>query len=213
MLTAEAEKGLKRGHRRSPSVVTEDEFVEIDLQMLGAHAAVGAAEPGREVRDRPICAWRGRVGVAVTFGFGRTVGMIVEALARRCARSLPLPVLPFSTPPISNSSTSESRLQSEATIAPRTICSIVHAVSYRLSASWRCNCRADIPEVRVAIRYAAQNHNRRATIGYASRPRTEGTRTPPAIDTQTDNQGMRARPRTTPGARKLIAGNPISGYT
>ena len=50
MLTAETEKGLKRGHRRSSSVVTEDELVEVDLQMLGARAAVGAAEPAEPIR-------------------------------------------------------------------------------------------------------------------------------------------------------------------
>lgn len=72
MLAAETEKCLKRSHRRASSVVTEDELVEVDLQMLGAHASVGAAEPGLEVRDRPVRPRQDRVGVAVTFGFGLT---------------------------------------------------------------------------------------------------------------------------------------------
>ena len=38
------------------------------------------------------------------------------------------------------------------------LCSIVHAVSYRLRPSWRCNCSAETPGVEVLIRYAAQNH-------------------------------------------------------
>ena len=46
MLTAETEERVKRGHRRVSSGLTEDELVEVDLQMLSAHAAVGAAEPG-----------------------------------------------------------------------------------------------------------------------------------------------------------------------
>ena len=70
MLTAETEKGLKRGHRRASSVVTEDELVEVDLQVLGAHAAVGAAEPGLEVRDLPVRPRQDGVGVAVAFAFG-----------------------------------------------------------------------------------------------------------------------------------------------
>ena len=50
MLTAETEEGVKRGHRRVSSGVTDDELVEVDLQMLSAHAAVGAAEPGGPIR-------------------------------------------------------------------------------------------------------------------------------------------------------------------
>ena len=73
VLTAETEEGLKRGHRRASSVVTEDELVEVDLQVLGAHAAVGPAEPGLEVRDRPVRPRQDRVGVAVTFSLNPPV--------------------------------------------------------------------------------------------------------------------------------------------
>jgi hypothetical protein len=47
-----------------------------------------------------------------------------------------------------------------ATIARRSLCSIIHAVSWRLIPSWRCSCLAEIPGWWVAARYAAQNHRR-----------------------------------------------------
>jgi hypothetical protein len=38
----EAEQGLEGGHRCASAVVAEDELVEVDLQVLGRHATVGA---------------------------------------------------------------------------------------------------------------------------------------------------------------------------
>ena len=89
MLTAETEEGLKRGHRRASSVVTEDELVEVDLQVLGAHAAVGAAEPALEVQDRPVRPRQDGVGVGVAFGFGLAARAVAEALAHQFRVALP----------------------------------------------------------------------------------------------------------------------------
>jgi hypothetical protein len=44
------------------------------------------------------------------------------------------------------------------TIAQRSLCSIIHAVSYLAMPSYRVNCTAEIPGVAVVTRYAAQNH-------------------------------------------------------
>ena len=40
----------------------------------------------------------------------------------------------------------------ELTIARRNLCSIIHAVSYRRSASWRCRRSAETPRLSVVIR-------------------------------------------------------------
>jgi hypothetical protein len=53
-LTAEAEQGLEGGHGRPASVEAEDELVEVDLQMLGGDALVGALQPALEVADGSV---------------------------------------------------------------------------------------------------------------------------------------------------------------
>jgi len=46
MKRSEAEQGLEGGHWCVATVVAEDELVEVDLQMVGRDAAVGALKPG-----------------------------------------------------------------------------------------------------------------------------------------------------------------------
>jgi hypothetical protein len=55
---AEAEQGLEGGEWGAAAVVPEDELVEVDLEVLGRDAAVGALEPGLEIRDRSVGSWQ-----------------------------------------------------------------------------------------------------------------------------------------------------------
>ena len=61
----EAEQGLKGRHRRAAAVVAKDELVEVDLQTIGRDAAVGALQPGLQVRGGAVGARQKllRVGV------------------------------------------------------------------------------------------------------------------------------------------------------
>jgi len=51
---SKSEQRLERGHRCASSVVTKYKLVEVHLQMLGGSTAVGALEPGLEVRDGAV---------------------------------------------------------------------------------------------------------------------------------------------------------------
>ena len=53
-MAAETEQGLKRSHRGPSPVEPKDKLVEVDLQMLGGHALVGALQPALEVVDGPV---------------------------------------------------------------------------------------------------------------------------------------------------------------
>lgn len=55
-----AEQCLKRGHRGLAPVVAEDEFIEIDLQLMAPDAVVGPDEPLLHVADRPMSGWQDR---------------------------------------------------------------------------------------------------------------------------------------------------------
>ena len=65
MQCPEAEQGLEGGHRRASAVVAEDELVEIDLQVLGRDAAVGALKPRLQVRGGAVGARQELLGVGV----------------------------------------------------------------------------------------------------------------------------------------------------
>src|SRR5215208_5599263 len=52
----EAEQRLEGGHRGAAAVVAKDELVEVDLQVLGRGAPVGALKPGLEVGERAVSA-------------------------------------------------------------------------------------------------------------------------------------------------------------
>src|SRR5215471_4021783 len=54
MLCAQAQQGLEGGHGGVAAVVPEGELVQVDLQVLGRGAVVGAGDPGFEVGDRPV---------------------------------------------------------------------------------------------------------------------------------------------------------------
>ena len=42
---AEAEQGLERSHRLPPAIVAKDEFIEINLELIAAHAMIGSGQP------------------------------------------------------------------------------------------------------------------------------------------------------------------------
>src|SRR5207249_6842826 len=46
--------------------VAEDELVEVDLEVLGRDAVVGALEPGLQVRERSVGAWQHPLAVGKT---------------------------------------------------------------------------------------------------------------------------------------------------
>ena len=54
MLCAQAQQSLEGGHGGVAAVVPEGELVQVDLQVLGRGAVVGAGDPGFEVGDRPV---------------------------------------------------------------------------------------------------------------------------------------------------------------
>src|SRR5271166_5716829 len=56
----EAEQGLERSHRGLAPVVAEDEFIEINLQLMAPDAVVGPDEPLLQVADRPVNGWEDR---------------------------------------------------------------------------------------------------------------------------------------------------------
>ena len=55
MLGPQSEQGLETGHRVAPPVPAEDELVEVDRELVRAHAAVRTEEPGLRVRDDAKC--------------------------------------------------------------------------------------------------------------------------------------------------------------
>ena len=51
---AQAEQGLERRHRRSPSIMAEHKLVEVHLQLRAADAVVRADQPLLEVANRAV---------------------------------------------------------------------------------------------------------------------------------------------------------------
>jgi len=60
--------------------VTEDELVEIDLQVLGRDTVVGALQPSLEVGERAMRAWQQPVAIRVASALSMRLG--IEAGAR-----------------------------------------------------------------------------------------------------------------------------------
>ena len=60
MCGSEAEQGLKSGHRCLPSIVTENELIQVNLELLATHAVVGADQPLLQVPNGPIRQWHHR---------------------------------------------------------------------------------------------------------------------------------------------------------
>ena len=63
---SETERGLERGHRLPPAIMAKDEFVEINLKLITAHAVISFDQPLLQVvrglpkapRTWPLCAAR-----------------------------------------------------------------------------------------------------------------------------------------------------------
>ena len=53
-MCAPAEQGLEGGHGGVAAVVPEGELIEVDLQVLGRGAVMGAGDPGLEAGNRPV---------------------------------------------------------------------------------------------------------------------------------------------------------------
>ena len=92
MQCAEPEQRLEGGHRGAAAVVAEDELVEVDLQVLGRDAAMGAVHPGLEVGDRAVGAGqqllaRARRGACAGGGRSRARPGRCSRSSRRCGRS------------------------------------------------------------------------------------------------------------------------------
>jgi len=60
MSSSQAKQGLKSGHRCLAAIVAKNELIEIDLQLLAAHAMVSADQPLLQVPDGLIGHWRHR---------------------------------------------------------------------------------------------------------------------------------------------------------
>jgi hypothetical protein len=52
---SETEQGLERGHRLPPAIVTKDEFVEINLELITAYAVIGSDQPLLQVANSAVC--------------------------------------------------------------------------------------------------------------------------------------------------------------
>src|SRR6266536_4178229 len=52
---AKAEQGLKSRHRLPASIVSENELVQIHLQLRAADTVIGADQPVLEIPDRAVC--------------------------------------------------------------------------------------------------------------------------------------------------------------
>lgn len=51
---SETEQGRERGHRLPPAIMAKDEFVEINLKLIAAHAVIGSVQPLLQVADGAI---------------------------------------------------------------------------------------------------------------------------------------------------------------
>ena len=84
---SEPEERLEAGQWGAAPVVAEDELVEVDRQVLGRDAVMGALQPGLQVRDRAMRAWQeklaiGKAGALLT-------RLVIEACAAQAAVALP----------------------------------------------------------------------------------------------------------------------------
>src|SRR5712691_554169 len=52
---SETEQGLERGHRLPPAIMAKDEFVEINLKLITAHAVIGSDQPLLQVANGAVC--------------------------------------------------------------------------------------------------------------------------------------------------------------
>ena len=59
---SETEQGLERGHRLPPAIMAKDEFVEINLELITAHAMIGSDQPLLQVANGAVCQRHYRLG-------------------------------------------------------------------------------------------------------------------------------------------------------
>src|SRR5487761_165640 len=50
-----AEQGLERSHRCPATVVTENELIQVNLELMPAHAVIGSNQPLLQVANRAVC--------------------------------------------------------------------------------------------------------------------------------------------------------------
>ena len=66
--SSKAKESLESGHGLPPAVVSEDELVELDLELTTADAMVGANQPLLEVTDGSVGQGHDRLGTLAQFG-------------------------------------------------------------------------------------------------------------------------------------------------
>ena len=64
----ESKQGLERGHGLPPTIVAKDKFVEINLQLIAAHAVVGSDQPLLQVSNSAIGKRDSRLRALTEFG-------------------------------------------------------------------------------------------------------------------------------------------------
>ena len=65
--SSKAKESLESRHRLPPAVVSEDELVEVDLELTAAYAVVGANQPLLQVADGSVGQRHDRWGTFVQF--------------------------------------------------------------------------------------------------------------------------------------------------
>jgi hypothetical protein len=54
MPSAKSEQRLERSHQRLPPIVTKDEFIQVDLELVAADAVMSPKEPLLEIANGPV---------------------------------------------------------------------------------------------------------------------------------------------------------------
>src|SRR6516225_12466933 len=78
--SSKAKESLESGHGLPSAVVSEDELVEVDLELTAADAMVGANQPLLEVTDGSVGQGHDRFGTLAQFGpQGLNAGDMLES--------------------------------------------------------------------------------------------------------------------------------------
>jgi hypothetical protein len=54
MPSAKSEQSLERSHRRFPPIVAKYEFIQVNLELIAAHAVMGTQQPLLEIANGPV---------------------------------------------------------------------------------------------------------------------------------------------------------------
>ncbi len=65
---SEAEECLERDHGEPPAIMAKDEFIEVDLELITAHAVVGSDQPLLEVANCTVRQWHHRLRAFAAVG-------------------------------------------------------------------------------------------------------------------------------------------------